>query len=47
MAVNPVEVVSSYTEGRVHLGNVELHIVSDGVTWSDGGRPFGLVPIRS
>jgi glyoxylase-like metal-dependent hydrolase (beta-lactamase superfamily II) len=28
----------------VHLGNVKLHIVSDGVTWSDGGGPFGLVP---
>jgi hypothetical protein len=26
----------------VHLGNVKLHIVSDGVTWSDGGGPFGL-----
>jgi glyoxylase-like metal-dependent hydrolase (beta-lactamase superfamily II) len=28
----------------VRLGNVNLHIVSDGVTWSDGGGPFGLVP---
>lgn len=28
----------------MRLGNVELHIVSDGVTWSDGGGPFGLVP---
>jgi glyoxylase-like metal-dependent hydrolase (beta-lactamase superfamily II) len=28
----------------VRLGGVNLHIVSDGVTWSDGGGPFGLVP---
>ena len=28
----------------MQLGNVNLHIASDGVTWSDGGGPFGLVP---
>jgi len=28
----------------LRLGNVNLRIVSDGVTWSDGGGPFGLVP---
>ncbi len=26
------------------LQNLEYHIVSDGIAWTDGGGPFGLVP---
>ena len=28
----------------MRLGNVNLHIVSDGLAWMDGGGHFGLVP---
>ena len=28
----------------MQLGNAELHIVSDGLCWMDGGASFGLVP---
>jgi glyoxylase-like metal-dependent hydrolase (beta-lactamase superfamily II) len=28
----------------MRLGNVNLHVVSDGIYWSDGGGLFGLVP---
>jgi glyoxylase-like metal-dependent hydrolase (beta-lactamase superfamily II) len=28
----------------MRLGNVTLHVVSDGTYWEDGGRLFGLVP---
>ena len=28
----------------MHLGNIVLHIVSDGLAWMDGGGHFGLVP---
>jgi len=28
----------------LRLGNVNLHIVSDGLAWMDGGGHFGLVP---
>lgn len=28
----------------MRLGNVHLHLVSDGIYWSDGGGLFGLVP---
>jgi len=28
----------------MRIGNVELHVVSDGEFWTDGGGAFGLVP---
>ena len=28
----------------MRLGNIDLHIVSDGLAWMDGGGHFGLVP---
>lgn len=28
----------------MHLGNISLHLVSDGTYWEDGGGLFGLVP---
>ncbi len=28
----------------MQLGEIELHLVSDGTYWEDGGRLFGLVP---
>nr|MBC8263183.1 MBL fold metallo-hydrolase [Anaerolineales bacterium] len=28
----------------MRLGNADLHIVSDGLAWMDGGGHFGLVP---
>jgi glyoxylase-like metal-dependent hydrolase (beta-lactamase superfamily II) len=28
----------------LRLGNIDLHIVSDGLAWMDGGGHFGLVP---
>jgi glyoxylase-like metal-dependent hydrolase (beta-lactamase superfamily II) len=28
----------------MHLGNVTLHALSDGIYWSDGGGLFGLIP---
>lgn len=28
----------------MRFGDIELHIVSDGLVWSDAGGPFGLVP---
>ena len=28
----------------MRLGNADLHIVSDGLAWTDGGGHFGLVP---
>ncbi|MEM7028390.1 MAG: MBL fold metallo-hydrolase [Chloroflexota bacterium] len=27
-----------------HIGQIEYHLVSDGVTWLDGGGTFGVVP---
>lgn len=32
------------TATPIHLGSVELYVVSDGLYRSDGGGPFGLVP---
>jgi len=29
---------------KLRLGNADLHIVSDGLAWMDGGGHFGLVP---
>ena len=26
------------------LGSVDLHLISDGIYWADGGGLFGLVP---
>ena len=29
----------------MHIGSVEIHLLSDGLMWLDGGGTFGLVPL--
>lgn len=29
----------------ITIGEIEIHLISDGVVWMDRGGPFGLVPL--
>lgn len=33
------------SEHMITIGEVEIHLISDGVVWVDRGGPFGLVPL--
>lgn len=44
MAFAPHVLRFIYRETPLKIGDIDLTLVSDGITWGDGGGPFGLVP---